>query len=234
MPRTVDDAEPTGTSPAPPIRRRGRPPRVSRDQIVLAAIALLQEEPGEHLSMARVAARVGVSPMALYRHFQDRDELIDEVVGRVLAERNAAIPRSGSWQDQLRAWVLGGLEFLVPCAQIVQVVLAGGTTRWLHDAATLARILEVAGFRDDELAELQLWIALSVSGYVMAEAARAQRPNAAETYAALAQLSPEDADRLVALVPRLERAFDRMHERFADRIIQSVEAELPVGSTTRR
>jgi AcrR family transcriptional regulator len=172
--------------------------------------------------------------MALYRHFQDRDELIDEVVGRVLAERNAAIPRGGSWQDQLRAWVLGGLEFLVPCAQIVQVVLAGGTTRWLHDAATLARILELAGFRDDELAELQLWIALSVSGYVMAEAARGQRPNAAETYAALAQLSPEDADRLVALVPRLERAFDRMHERFADRIIQSVEAELPVGSTTRR
>src|SRR4029079_5308636 len=116
--------EPTGTSPAPPTRRRGRPPRVSRDQIVLAAIALLQEEPGEHLSMARVAARVGVSPMALYRHFQDRDELIDEGAGRVLAERNAAIPRSGSWQDQLRAWVLGGLEFLVPCAQIVQVVLA--------------------------------------------------------------------------------------------------------------
>jgi AcrR family transcriptional regulator len=230
MPTTSDTA---GSAPAPDSRRRGRPPRVSRDQIVRAAVALLHEQPDEHLTMARVAARVGVSPMALYRHFQDRDELVDEVVGHVLAERNAAIPRDGSWPDQLRAWILGGLEFLVPCAQVVQVVLAGGTTRWLHDAATLARILELAGFRDDELAELQLWIALSVGGYVMAEAARRQRPDLGETYAALGQLAPEDADRLVALVPRLERAFDRMHERFADRIIQSVVAELPVGSRGR-
>jgi hypothetical protein len=68
----------------------------------------------------------------------------------------------------------------------------------------------------------------------MAEAARRRGTNAAETYAALTQLSPEDADRLVALVPRLERAFDRMHERFADRIIQSVEAELSVGSSGKR
>jgi AcrR family transcriptional regulator len=231
--RTTADS--TGPAPgSPTTRRRGRPPRVSRDQIVLAAIAQLQEQPDEHLTMARVAARVGVSPMALYRHFQDRDELIDEVVGHVLAERNAAIPRDGTWQQQLRAWILGGLEFLVPCAQVVQVVFAGGTTRWLHDAATLARILELAGFRDDELAELQLWIALSVGGYVMAESARRQGPDITETYAALGQLSAEDADRLVALVPRLERAFDRMHERFADRIIQSVTAELPVGPATRR
>src|SRR5690348_13962939 len=159
----------TGPAAAPlTARRRGRPPRVSRGQIVLAAIELLRDEPDEHLTMARVAARVGVSPMALYRHFQDRDELVDEVVGHLLAERNAAIPRDGTWQVQLRAWILGGLEFLVPCAQVVHVVFAGGTTRWLHDAATLARILELAGFHDDELAELQLWIAMSVGGYVMA------------------------------------------------------------------
>jgi AcrR family transcriptional regulator len=213
-------------------RRRGRPPRVTREQIVLAATALLHEQPDENLTMARVAERVGVSPMALYRHFDDRDELVDEVVGHVLTQRNAAIPRDGTWQDQLRAWILSGLDFLVPCAQVVQVVLAGGTTRWLHDAATLARILELAGFRDDELAELQLWIALSFGGYVMAEAARRQGPGLNETYAALAQLAPDDADRMVSLIPRIGRAFEQMHERFADRIITSVEAELPVGSRT--
>ena len=87
--------------------------------------------------------------MALYRHFKDRDELMDAVVGRILMERNAAIPREGPWQDQLRAWVLGGLEYLVPCAQVVQVVFAGGSSRWVHDAATLARILDQAGFDDE-------------------------------------------------------------------------------------
>jgi AcrR family transcriptional regulator len=207
--------------------RRGRPPRATPEQIVDAAVTLVLTEPDEPLTMARVANAVGLTPMALYRHFRDRDELMDEVVGRILLERNAAIPREGPWQDQLRAWVLGGLEYLVPCAQIVQVVFAGGSSRWLHDAATLARILEQAGFVDDELADLQVWIALSVGGYVMAEASRRKGPNMSETYAALAHLAPDDADRMVRLIPKIERAFDQMHERFADRLIQTVEAAAP-------
>lgn len=207
---------------------------MTRDQIVLAATALLREEREQQLTMARVAERVGVSPMALYRYFKDRDELVDEVVGHLLTERNAAIPQDGPWQDQLRAWVLGGLEYLVPCAEVVQLVLAGGTSRWLHDAATLARILELAGYADDQLAELQVWIALSVGGYVMAEAARRKGPNMAETYAGLAHLSPDDARRLVALIPRIDRVFDRMHERFTDRLIQTVEAEAPAGTHTTK
>jgi AcrR family transcriptional regulator len=221
-----DGVTTTGPSPgtAP---RRGRPPRATREQIVDAAVALLREAPDESLTMARVAKAVGLTPMALYRHFKDRDELMDEVVGRILTERNAAIPREGPWQDQLRAWILGGLDHLVPCAQVVQVVFAGGSSRWVHDAATLVRILEQAGLADEQLAEMQVWIALSVGGYVMAEASRRQAPNTPEVYAALAHLDPEDADRLAALIPQIDRAFDQMHERFADRLIQTVEAAAP-------
>src|SRR5436190_16451895 len=226
MPTARDDGviTTTTTTPAP---RRGRPPRASREQIVEAAVTLLRAAPDEPLTMARVASAVGLTPMALYRHFKDRDELMDEVVGQILMERNAAIPREGPWQDQLRAWVLGGLDHLVPCAQVVQVVLAGGSSRWVHDAATLVRILDQAGFADDQLADMQVWIALSVGGYVMAEASRRQGPNTSEVYAALAHLEPEDADRLAVLIPKIDRAFDQMHERFADRLIHTVEAAAP-------
>jgi AcrR family transcriptional regulator len=215
------------SAPGAPPPRRGRPPRASRELIVDAAVTLLRESPGELLTMARVAKAAGLSPMGLYRHFKDRDELMDEVAGRILAERNAAIPHEGPWQDQLRAWILGGLEHLVPYAQVVQVVLGGGSARWVHDAATLVRILDQAGFADDELAEMQVWIALSVGGYVMAEASRRHGPNTPEVYAALAHLDADDADRLAVLMPRIDRAFDRMHERFADRLIQTVEAAAP-------
>jgi AcrR family transcriptional regulator len=217
----------TDPAPTPAAPRRGRPPRVTSEQIVDATVALLREAPDEPLTMARVANAVGLTPMALYRHFKDRDELVDEVVGRILRERNAAIPREAPWQDQLRAWVLGGLDHLVPCAQVVQVVFAGGSVQWVHDAATLVRILEQAGFVDDQLAEMQVWIALSVGGYVMAESSRRQGPNSSEVYAALAHLDPGDADRLEALLPKIDRAFDQMHERFADRLIQTVEAAAP-------
>jgi TetR/AcrR family tetracycline transcriptional repressor len=227
MPTAHDGVTTTGPGRGAVAPRRGRPPRATRDQIVDAAVAQLRAAPDEPLTMARVANAVGLTPMALYRHFKDRDELVDEVVGRILVERNAAIPREGPWQDQLRAWVLGGLDHLVPCAQVVQVVFAGGSARWVHDAATLVRILEQAGFADDELAEMQVWIALSVGGYVMAEASRRKAPNTPEIYGALAQLDPDDADRLAVLIPRIDAAFDRMHERFADRLIQTVEAAAP-------
>src|SRR5689334_11994052 len=115
-----DGVTTTGSNRSTGAARRGRPPRASREQIVDAAVALLREAPAEPLTMARVAHAVGLTPMALYRHFKDRDELMDDVVGRILMERNAAIPREGPWQDQLRAWVLGGLDHLVPCAQVVQ------------------------------------------------------------------------------------------------------------------
>ena len=72
--------------------------------------------------------------------------------------------------------------------------------------------------------EMQVWIALSVGGYVKAVSSRRQGPNPPEVYAALARLDPEDADRLAALIPQIVRAFDQMHERFADRLIQTVEA----------
>ena len=78
MPSTRDDGVTnTTTTPAP---RRGRPPRASREQIVDAAVALLRESPDEPLTMARVAKAVGLTPMALYRHFKDRDELSPQAI----------------------------------------------------------------------------------------------------------------------------------------------------------
>ena len=217
-------APPTTPRAPRPRRRRGRPPQITRDGVVDAAARLLRADPDTPLTMANVAAAAGVTPTALYRHFRDRDELLDALVGRILSERNAALPHDGPWQEQLRAWILSGFDHLLAYHQLVHLVLAGGSCRWLHDAATLARILEQAGLRGDELAEVQVWVAMSFGGYVMAEAARPQAANISETYAALAHVSPADADRLAPLVPAIFRAHEHAHERFADRMIRAVEA----------
>jgi len=61
-------------------RRRGRPPRISRDHIVDAAC----EVGIENLTMAAVAERLGVTHQSLYGWVQDRDELIDLVSDRLI------------------------------------------------------------------------------------------------------------------------------------------------------
>jgi AcrR family transcriptional regulator len=66
--------------------RRGRPPRFSRDAVVAAARAVVEEEGIEALTMRRVAERLGGSPMAIYRHVRDKDELLVLLLDRLAAE----------------------------------------------------------------------------------------------------------------------------------------------------
>lgn len=72
-----------------------------RRQILDAALAIADEEGLEAVSMRAVAARVGVSPMALYPHVGSKEALLDGMVGRLLGELPA--PTGPDWQAGLRA-----------------------------------------------------------------------------------------------------------------------------------
>ncbi|TMK62803.1 MAG: TetR family transcriptional regulator [Actinobacteria bacterium] len=56
------------------------PPALSRERIARAGLELSDREGVEGLSMRRLARELGVTPMALYVHFRNKDELIDMVV----------------------------------------------------------------------------------------------------------------------------------------------------------
>lgn len=77
-------AEPTSSGAE--TRARGRPPRLSREAIVAAALAVVREGGLEALTMRLLADKLGATPMALYRHVGDRDALVLLVVEAALAE----------------------------------------------------------------------------------------------------------------------------------------------------
>ncbi|MFF8642325.1 TetR/AcrR family transcriptional regulator [Streptomyces sp. NPDC015345] len=64
------------TGGEPKKRRAGRPRRLEPETIVATARRILQEEGVAALSMRRVAKEVGTTPMALYHHVRDKDELL--------------------------------------------------------------------------------------------------------------------------------------------------------------
>ena len=67
--------------------RRRRPGRgLSLERIVTAALELVDEQGIGAATMRAVAARLGVRSMSLYRYVRDRDELLDEVVERIVSE----------------------------------------------------------------------------------------------------------------------------------------------------
>jgi AcrR family transcriptional regulator len=66
--------------------RRGRPAQLSRDAVLDAADAILASDGVDSVTIRRVADSLGSSPMALYRHVRDKDDLLLALVDR-LAER---------------------------------------------------------------------------------------------------------------------------------------------------
>ena len=76
------------------------PPALSRERIARAGLELSDREGVEGLSMRRLARELGVTPMALYVHFRNKDELIDMVVD--LGARELSLPSErGPWKRQL-------------------------------------------------------------------------------------------------------------------------------------
>lgn len=55
----------------------------------------------EQMSIRSLAASLGVAPMSLYRHIRDKDDLLDEVVDRLLARAWRPAISEDDWQ----AWI---------------------------------------------------------------------------------------------------------------------------------
>ena len=69
------------------VRRRGRPARAEKNlapqEIVLKAQEILDSDGMAALTMRALASRLGVTPMAIYHHFGDRDGLIKAVAEKI-------------------------------------------------------------------------------------------------------------------------------------------------------
>lgn len=82
---------------APPKRRRGRPSKISREQVLDTARSLSAEE----LTMPEVAKILGVKTPALYHHFSSREALIGEVGQQLFSDMPIPDPDSANWREWL-------------------------------------------------------------------------------------------------------------------------------------
>jgi AcrR family transcriptional regulator len=79
-----------------------RPARIDRAAVLDVTLALADEEGLAAVSMRAVAARLGVTPMALYRHVGDKSQLLDGLVEHLLLELPLPEPTL-PWQARLDA-----------------------------------------------------------------------------------------------------------------------------------
>jgi AcrR family transcriptional regulator len=88
---------------------RGPRPAFALDEVVRAGIDVADADGIAALTMARTAARLGVTTMALYRYVPGREVLVDLMTDAALGPPPAIASAGGAWRDQLARWARGSL-----------------------------------------------------------------------------------------------------------------------------
>jgi len=128
------------------IKRRPKRRALDQPQVVRAALALLDEEGLDALTMRRLSERLGIKAASLYRHVRNKEELL-QLLGDEISGEIPAAPSTGTWQDQLRTVarnVRKGLLAHRDAAQVLAISAPFGPRRLQH-IESLLRILRSAG-----------------------------------------------------------------------------------------
>jgi AcrR family transcriptional regulator len=183
-----------------PARRRGRPPRLTRDAIEAAALALLDERGLEGFTMRLLATRLEADPMAVYRHFRNKDDLLAAISDDLLTE--FVIDPEAGWREETtrlmrrlrqRLAAHPGLGAVVAEAPLTPASVA----TWRQ----AVELFEADGFRP-EVARASVSLLISyVLGYALIERAAAQQVVGSEAAEELPAIpAPEDFDIGLAVV----------------------------------
>src|SRR6185437_11467239 len=74
---------------------------LATEDVVAAAVEIVDQQGVDALTIRRVAEACGVSPMGLYRHIRDKDDLLDRVVDSVVGPGLQDLDANGSWDQQV-------------------------------------------------------------------------------------------------------------------------------------
>jgi len=72
--------------------------------IVDAALALLNEEGLDGVSLRRIAQRLGIKAPSLYWHFRDKSALLAAIIEKIFDEGLDSVPPHQEWQGWMRAF----------------------------------------------------------------------------------------------------------------------------------
>jgi AcrR family transcriptional regulator len=197
--------------------------QLSREVLVREALALLDSEGLDALTMRNLADRLGVVPNALYRHVKDKDDLLDGVLNEAVASVPLP-PGHLGWDEGLVAMAIAIRATMLEHPAITSLVVS----RPSLGPASLAigeygfGVMLEAGFTP-RLAERSLNLILTYTlGFVALEVPRVHQPvvTLVELEAAYDQLTADLLPHTATVRPIPGRIIDE--EQFAFGLTQIV------------
>ncbi|MCI0549005.1 MAG: TetR/AcrR family transcriptional regulator [Candidatus Rokubacteria bacterium] len=149
----------------------GRPARIDRTVILRASLDLADERGLAAVTMQAVAERLGVTPMALYRHIANKADLLDAVQESLLTE--FTLPdRRLPWRQRLAALARAARESAKRHPEVFPLLLQRAAStpggRRVRDA--ICDALLDAGVPDSQVPRVERLLSTFVMGFAISEA----------------------------------------------------------------
>jgi AcrR family transcriptional regulator len=141
-----------------------------RQQILDAALAIADERGLDAITMRAVAARVGVTAMALYPHVRSKEDLLDGLVGRLLTE--LSLPDTAKpWPDRMREIARSARDIAGrhPAVMPLLFTRPAVTLDAVRVVDAIYQVLLDAGVPDHEVARVERLVSTFVLGYAISE-----------------------------------------------------------------
>ena len=202
--------------------------RLTRERVVEAALELIDAGGVEALTMRRLGAELGVQGMALYHHFESKDDLLNAVSLRLLGELELPDPPPSDWQQRIRAVVMAwaGLQDRHPRAFELVYRRRPPDTWDVRPAEEIFDALRSAGFDEVETANAYLTLIFLLDGALFSRPYPFSIVGEAARYGASA-VDAERFPRYVEIGPHVgDVSWEQVYGLGVDLLISGLEARL--------
>jgi AcrR family transcriptional regulator len=156
-----------------PARPRTGQPTLSREQIIRAAIELLDAEGAAGLSMRRLGARLGSGATSLYWHVATKDDLLELAVDEVMGEIYVPEPGDTPWRIGVSVMAGSMRTMLLRHPWVISLLGVRPTIgpNVMRMGNRTVALLSAAGFHGPSLSHVSSLITAHVIGSATTEAA---------------------------------------------------------------
>jgi AcrR family transcriptional regulator len=149
----------------------GRPAQIDRAAVIGATLAIADKRGLDAVTMKAVADRLGVTPMALYRHVTNKADLLDGVVESLITEIEIAPPEL-PWRDRLSTTVRSVRRVAKRhpdvFALLLQLPANTSVARGMRDEVHVW--LRDVGIAEESVASAERLLTTLIFGYALSEA----------------------------------------------------------------
>ena len=102
--------------------------KVRQEQILQAAMNLIEKQGLKGLSVAAIANRIGLVPSAIYRHFKSKDDILDRILdfiqGKLFANFRRASKETSEPMERLQYILKGHVQTLRENQAIPRIIFS--------------------------------------------------------------------------------------------------------------